>query len=399
MSRRVCIVTGARAEYGLMRGVVEGVRDCPSLTLQLVATGAHLSPEFGMTVGEIEADGIHVDERIEILLSSDTAVGVGKAMGLGLIGFSEAFARLKPDIVVLLGDRFEILAAASAALVAGLPIAHIAGGENTEGAFDEAIRHSVTKMSHLHFVAAEPYRNRVIQLGEDPERVFLVGGLGVDAINRLTLMGRAALEANLGFVFRPRNLLITFHPVTLDQEGAGGEIQALFDALDTLGPEVGLIFTLPNADTGGRALARRIEDYAAAREHAVAYPSLGQLRYLSCMAQVDAVVGNSSSALAEAPSFGIATVNIGDRQAGRLKAASVIDCAPERDAIQAALVRALSPSLRAELATVVNPYGQGGAADAIVRVLKEHSLEGVLKKRFHDVVGGEGRRVAGPANG
>lgn len=385
MSRKVCIVTGTRAEYGLLRGVMGEVARTPGLTLQSVVTGMHLSPEFGMTVREIEADGVAIDDRVELLLSSDTAVGVGKAMGLGLIGFSDTFARLRPDIVVLLGDRFEIFAAAAAALVAGLPIAHIHGGETTEGAFDEAIRHSITKMSHLHFVAAEPYRDRVIQLGEDPDRVFLVGGLGVDAIKRLTLMDRASLEESLGFAFLPRNLLITFHPVTLDDGDADAEIQALFDALDAMGPDVGLIFTLPNADTGGRALGRLIERYADARPNAVAYPSLGQLRYLSCMTVVDAIVGNSSSALAEAPSFGIPSVNIGDRQAGRLKAASVIDCAPQRDAIQAALTRALSPSLRADLAAVVNPYGDGGATEAIVRVLQEHPLEGVLKKRFRDL--------------
>ena len=385
MSRRVCIVTGTRAEYGLLRGVVEGVAEAPDLILQTVVTGTHLSPEFGMTVGEIEADGVVIDDRVEMLLSSDTAVGVGKAMGLGLIGFSDVFARLKPDVVVVLGDRFEIFAAAAAAMVAGVPLAHIHGGETTEGAFDESIRHSITKMSHLHFVAAAPYRDRVIQLGEDPDRVFLVGGLGVDAIKRLTLMDRSALEADPGVRFRSRNLLITFHPVTLDDDDADAQVQALFDALDSMGPDTGLIFTLPNADTGGRALARRIEDYAAARPNAVAYPSLGQLRYLSCMAQVDAVVGNSSSALLEAPSFGIPTVNIGDRQAGRLKAASVIDCAPQRDAIEAALARAHSPEFRKQTATAANPYGEGGASEAIVRVLQEHPLRGLLKKRFRDV--------------
>lgn len=395
MNRTVCVVTGTRAEYGLLRGVIDGIRASSDLVLQLIATGTHLAPEFGMTVREIEADGVPVDERVEILLSSDTAVGVGKAMGLGLIGFSEAFSRLKPDLVVLLGDRFEILAAAAAALVAGLPIAHIAGGETTEGAFDEAIRHSITKMSHLHFVAAAPYRDRVIQLGESPERVFLVGGLGVDAIRRLALMDRPSLQAALGFQFRPRNLLITFHPVTLDQDNAEEEVDALLDGLDALGPEVGLIFTMPNADTGGRAISRRIETYVAARDNASAYASLGQLRYLSCLAQVDAVVGNSSSALAEAPSFRIPTVNIGDRQAGRLKAASVIDCAPQRDAIHAALLHALSPRFRADLAAVVNPYGEGGAADAIVRVLEEHPLKGVLKKRFHDVAAAGGLRGQG----
>ena len=365
---------------------------------QLIVTGMHLSPEFGMTVGEIEADGVAIDDRVEMLLSSDTAVGVGKAMGLGLIGFSDAFARLKPDLVVVLGDRFEIFAAAAAALVAGLPIAHIHGGETTEGAFDEAIRHSVTKMSHLHFVAAEPYRDRVIQLGESPERVFLVGGLGVDAIKRLKPLDRQDLARRLGFEFRARNLFVTFHPATLDDGEAGDQVEALLGALDSLGEDTGLIFTLPNADTGGRAIARRIEAFAGSRPNAVAHTSLGQLGYLSCLGQVDAVVGNSSSGLIEAPTFGIGTVNIGDRQAGRLKAASVVDCAPQTDAIRTALVRVLSPAFREEIATVVNPYGEGGASEAILLTLRQHPLDGLLKKRFHDL-GLAGRETGGGSEG
>lgn len=396
MTRRICVVTGTRAEYGLLRRVIRKLEAAADIDLQLIATGMHLSPDFGMTVREIEADGVRINDRIEMLLSSDTAAGVGKSMGLGLIGFSDAFARLKPDLVVVLGDRFEIFAAAAAALVARLPIAHIHGGETTEGAFDEAIRHSVTKMSHLHFVAAEPYRDRVIQLGESPERVFLVGGLGVDAIMDLQPLDRESLARRLGFDFRARNLLVTFHPATLDDAEAGDQVAALLEALDTLGESTGLIFTLPNADTGGRTIARQIEAFANSRPNAVVHASLGQLGYLSCLGQVDAVVGNSSSGLIEAPSFGIATVNIGDRQAGRLKAASVIDCAPQADAIRAALTRALSPDFREEIASVVNPYGEGGASEAIVRILREHPLEGLLKKQFHDLAptgegaGGEG---------
>lgn len=390
MSRRICIVTGSRAEYGLLRGVIEGVRDSSILTLQLVATGMHLSPEFGLTYREIESDGFAIDERVEILLSSDTAVGVSKALGLGVIGFADAFARLKPDVVVLLGDRFEILAAAAAALFAGIPVAHIHGGETTEGAFDEAIRHSVTKMAHLHFVAAAPYANRVIQLGEAPERVFLVGGLGVDAIRRLELLNRNALERSLDFKLGERNLLITFHPVTLEEGDAAAQMQALLAALDALGPETHLIFTMPNADTGGRELARMVDAFVAGRANARSYTSLGQLRYLSCMQHVDGVVGNSSSGLIEAPSFGIGTINIGSRQTGRLKAASVIDCAPRQDAIEAALKRLFSAAFRHMLADVENPYGSGGATDEIVRALEEHPLEGLLKKRFHDIALSDG---------
>ena len=389
MTRKVCIVTATRAEYGLLRGVIEGVRDAPDLTLQLLVTGTHLSPEFGLTYREIEADGTAIDERVEILLSADTATGVAKAMGLGMIGFADAFARLQPDVVVLLGDRFEILSAAAAALVARIPIAHLHGGESTEGAFDEAFRHAVTKMAHLHFVAAEPYRRRVIQLGEAPERVFLVGGLGVDAIGRIALLDRAALEESLDFRLRERNLLVTFHPPTLDEGDAVTQVDALLEALDALGPDTALIFTMPNADNGGRAITARIEDFVRSRANARSYASLGQLRYFSLLARVDGVVGNSSSGLAEAPSFRVGTVNIGDRQDGRLSAASVIDCAPERGAIDAALATLVSDEFRASLATVVNPNGAPGAAAAIVAKLRNVALQDLLKKRFHDLAWSE----------
>jgi UDP-hydrolysing UDP-N-acetyl-D-glucosamine 2-epimerase len=385
VTRKICIVTGTRAEYGLLRGVIDGVRDAPELELQIVVTGMHLAPEFGLTVREIEADGVPIAERVEMLLSSDTAVGVTKSTGLGMIGLADAFARLRPDIVVLLGDRFEILAAASAALLAGIPVAHIHGGETTEGAFDESIRHAVTKMSHLHFVAAEPYRRRVVQLGEAPERVFVVGALGVDAIHRLQLLDRKALEESLRFENGERNLLVTFHPATLDPAQAGNQMQAMLDALDTLGPSTHLIFTMPNADTRGRELGQMIESYVAERPHARAYASLGQLRYLSAMAIADGVVGNSSSGLIEAPALGVGTVNIGDRQDGRLRAASIIDCAPQREAIDAALRRLFSDEFRETLGSE-NPYGKGGAAEAIVSVLRDHPLAGLVKKRFHDII-------------
>lgn len=385
MTRRIAIVTGTRAEYGLLRGVIEGVEREPSLQLQLLVTGMHLSPEFGLTYREIEKDGFAIAERLEILLSSDTPVGVSKAIGLGVIGFAEAFARQRPDIVVLLGDRFEIFAAATAALIAGIPIAHIHGGETTEGAFDEAIRHSVSKMAHLHFVAAEPYRNRVIQLGEAPERVFTVGGLGIDAINRVSLLDRAKFERSIDFPLGPRNLLITFHPSTLDERPDTDQMQALLDALDGLGEDVRLIFTMPNADTGGRALGDMVRRYVAARPNARAYDSLGQHRYLSAMKHVDGVVGNSSSGLAEAPSFPIGTVNIGSRQAGRLRAASVIDCSPELDNIAAALEKLFSAPFKASVERTVNPYGTGGASAKIVRALAEHDLKDITRKSFYDL--------------
>lgn len=385
MNRRICIVTGTRAEYGLLKSLIAHVADHPALEMSLVVTGAHLSPEHGLTVTEIEADGFPIADRIPILSEDDTPTGVSAAMGAATAGFGEAFARLRPDIVVLLGDRYEILAAAAAALVATIPVAHIAGGEITEGAIDESIRHAVTKLSHLHFVAADSYRLRVIQLGEDPARVFTVGGLGSEAAKTLDLLDRAELEDSLGLSLGTRSLLVTFHPPTLDPGQAAAQMRAMLDALDRLGEDVALIFTMPNADAGGRALAAQLHAFAADRTNARVFDSLGQLRYLSAMAQVNGVVGNSSSGLAEAPSFGIGTVNIGDRQDGRLRAASVIDCAPETDAIHAALVRLLSPEFAAVAQAAENPYAKGDASQAIVEVLADHPLEGLVRKRFHDL--------------
>lgn len=384
MSRKICVVTGTRADYGCLRWVMEGIRAADGLELQIIATGMHLSPEFGLTYREIERDGFVIDRKVEMLLSSDTPAGVSKSMGLGLMGFGDAFEQLQPDLVLVLGDRFEIFAAAAAAMVARLPLAHLHGGETTEGAIDEAIRHSITKMSHLHFVAAEEYRQRVVQLGEVPERVFLVGGLGIDNIKRLELMDRAALEASLDFKLGPKNLLVTFHPVTLEKSTAGVQMAELLVALDVL-EDTHLIFTMPNADTDGRILIAMIEQFVAARPHARAYTSLGQLRYLSCIRQVDGVVGNSSSGLAEVPSFHKGTVNIGDRQRGRLKAESVIDCSPERESIAGALRTLYSPEFQAQLATVRNPYGEGGASEKVVRVLQEYPLDTLLKKTFYDL--------------
>ncbi|MES2715829.1 MAG: UDP-N-acetylglucosamine 2-epimerase [Pseudomonadota bacterium] len=384
MTRKVCIVTGTRAEYGLLRALALAIRETPGLQLQLLVTGSHLSPEFGLTYREIEADGLAIDAKVEMLLSADTASATAKSMGLGMIGFGDAFERLRPDLVLLLGDRFEILAAASAALVACVPVAHLHGGETTEGAFDESIRHAVTKMAHLHFVAAADYRRRVIQLGESPDRVFQVGGLGVDAIQRLRLLDRATLEQAIGFALGPRNLLVTFHPVTLEAQGAEHQMRELLAALDGLA-DTHLIFTMPNADSGSRVLARLVDDFVATRQHARAYASLGQLRYLSCLQLVDGVVGNSSSGLIEAPTLGIGTVNIGDRQRGRLRAPAVIDCAPERGAILAAIGRLYTPEFRRLAQARANPYGQGGAVEKIVHVLQHHPLDGILKKSFHDL--------------
>ena len=384
MNRTICVVTGSRADYGLLRPVMEEIRAADGCALQVIATGMHLSPEFGRTYREIEADGFRIDRRVEMLLSADTATATAKSMGLGMIGFADALSELSPDLLVVLGDRFEILSAVAAALVARIPVAHLHGGETTEGAFDEALRHSITKMSHLHFVAAEEYRRRVIQLGEQPERVLLVGGLGVDCIKRVSLMGREELERELGVELGGRALLITFHPATLDDADAGHQMDELLAALDEL-YDTQLIFTMPNADTGGRALLALVESFVAGRPNARAFTSLGQRRYLSCLQFVDGVVGNSSSGLAEVPSFGKGTINIGERQRGRLKADSVIDTSAERGAIRDAIARLYSTEFRARLPGVRNPYGEGGAAAAIVRVLQSHPLEGILRKSFHDL--------------
>lgn len=384
MTRKICVVTGTRAEFGLLRWVMQEVRDTPGLELQVIATGMHLSPEFGLTYREIEQGGFSIDAKVEMLLSADTATGVTKSMGLGLIGFADAYAGLKPDLIVVLGDRFEIFAAAAASLIADIPLAHLHGGETTEGAFDEAIRHSITKMSHLHFVAAEDYRRRVIQLGEQPDRVFLVGGLGIDAIKRIALMDREALEASIDFKLGRKNLLVTFHPVTLESQSSAQQMGELLAALGQL-EDTHLIFTMPNADTGSRELAGMVDAFVATRPNSRAYSSLGQLRYLSCMKLVDGVVGNSSSGLAEAPSMAVGTINIGDRQRGRLQATSVIDCVSEQKAILDAMGKLYSADFRQALPTTVNPYGNGGASEKIVRVLKDYPLEGILKKSFYDL--------------
>ncbi len=381
--KKICVVTGTRAEYGLLYWLMKEIDADPELALQLIVTGMHLSPEFGLTYKEVEKE-FRIDKKIEMLLSSDTPVGISKSMGLAQISFAEAFEEMKPDIVVLLGDRYEIFSAASAALIARIPIAHLHGGETTEGAFDESIRHSITKMAHLHFTAAEEYRRRVIQLGEHPDRVFNVGGMGIENIKRLNLLSKEAFEQSIDFKLGTKNLLITFHPVTLEESTAKEQFQALLDAIDTL-DETRIIFTKANSDTDGRIINHMIDEYVAKNPaKAIGFTSLGQLRYLSALQFVDAVVGNSSSGLLEAPSFKIATVNIGDRQKGRLKASSVIDCAPRKSALLDALARVYSDDFQKNLAHTLNPYGDGKASTQIVGILKKAKFAPLLKKSFYD---------------
>jgi GDP/UDP-N,N'-diacetylbacillosamine 2-epimerase (hydrolysing) len=384
MTRKICVITGTRAEYGLMRWIMQGIKDDPTLSLQIIATGMHLSPEFGLTYRELENDGFQIDRKVEMLTSSDTPVGIAKSMGLGLIGFADALNDLRPDLIVVLGDRFEIFAAVAAALVARIPVAHLSGGETTEGAFDEAFRHSITKMSHLHFVGAEEYRRRVIQLGEQPDRVFLVGGLGIDSIKRMKLLDRTELEASLDFKLGQKSLLITFHPVTLEHSTATDQMAELLLALAEL-KDTQLIFTMPNADTDGRALMKMVEQFVSQHANARAFVSLGQLRYLSAIAHVDGVVGNSSSGLAEVPSFKKGTINIGDRQRGRLQAASVINCEPTKSEIVTALKTLYAPDFQASLSQSTNPYGEGGASELIVGTIKDCVLDGIAKKKFNDL--------------
>ncbi len=382
--RKICVVTGTRAEYGLLQGVMQGIAKASDLSLQIIATGMHLSPEFGLTYTEIEKDGFIIDHKVEMLVSSDTSVGIAKSMGLGMIGFADALHKLKPDILLVLGDRFEILAAVSAALVARIPVAHLHGGETSEGAYDESIRHAITKMSHLHFVAAEAYRQRVLQLGENPSHVWNVGGLGVDNINRLQLMDRHELEAVLDFKLGKKNLLITFHPVTLENSTVTEQMNALLSALEKL-TDTYLIFTFPNADAGGYVIMELLQSFAVEHSNAKVFTSLGQLRYLSCIRHVDGVVGNSSSGLLEVPSFRKGTINIGDRQLGRLKAKSVIDCRPNTFEITAALELLYSYDFQTLLKEVESPYGIGGASEKIVEHLRQVSLDGIIKKHFYDL--------------
>ena len=383
MNRKICVITGSRAEYGLLRWVMQGIKDEPSLTLQIIATGMHLSPQFGNTYQEIEGDGFVIDRKVQMLTGSDTPVGIAKSMGNGMIGFADALNELKPDLLVVLGDRFEIFSAVSAALVAQIPVAHIHGGELTEGNFDDALRHSITKMSHLHFVAAEEYRNRVIQLGESPDRVFNVGGLGVDNIARTKLLGKEELERDLQFKFQQRNLLVSFHPVTLEPDSGIKQMTELLHALNAF-PNIGLIFTMPNADTGGLWIADQIEIYVKSRTNAVSFTSLGAKRYISVMACIDGVIGNSSSGLLEAPSLRVGTVNVGDRQRGRIQAESVISCEPNRIAIQEAIIKLLSIEFQGKVQKVVSPFGTVGACDAIVEIIKTLPQENLLIKKFYN---------------
>jgi UDP-hydrolysing UDP-N-acetyl-D-glucosamine 2-epimerase len=384
--RKICVITGSRSEYGLLYPLLKKIQDDADLELQLVVTGMHLSSEFGLTYQEIEQDGFHIDEKIETVLSSDSAVAIGKSMGLGLIGFSETLARLQPDIVVVLGDRYEILVAAQAAMILSIPIAHIHGGELTEGAVDESIRHAMTKMSHLHFVSTPEYKKRVIQLGEQPERVFHVGAMGIDNILNQDLLDLARFEESINFQLGDINFLVTYHPVTLSNLSSEYLINELFLALEQF-PNATVIFTKPNSDADGRIISYKIDEFVAKNiDKRVAYTSLGKLRYLSALQHVDVIIGNSSSGIIEVPVFNIPTVNIGSRQTGRLKGPSIIDCGDEHLEIVQAITTAISESFRNNLLHQTSSiYGDGNATQRIIDVLREVDLTILLRKKFYDL--------------
>lgn len=385
--RKVCVITGTRAEFGLLHHTIKAIEEDKDLQLQLIATGMHLSPEFGLTYKDIENAGFTIDKKIEILLSSDTPVGISKSMGLAMISFSEAFAELKPDIILVLGDRFEIFSAVSAAMIARIPVAHCHGGEATEGLIDEAIRHSITKMSQIHFCATEIYKKRIIQLGETPNKVFNIGALALENILKLKLLSKEDFETSINFKLDKKyTFLVTFHPVTLEKATSAVQTQQLLNALDKI-DNCKIIFTKSNSDTDGRIVNQMIEEYVAKNSSkAVCFTSLGQLRYLSALQYVDAMIGNSSSGIVEAPSFKIATVNIGDRQRGRIMAESVIQCDSSSQDIEAAINKAISSEFKTLLKTVENPFkGVDAPSEEIVKVLKSIDLEDILKKPFYDL--------------
>ena len=385
LKRKICIVTGSRAEYGLLYWLMKEIQEDSSLDLQIIATGMHLSPEFGLTYEAIIEDGFSIDAKVEMLLSSDTAVGISKSLGLGVIGFADALARLEPDIIVVLGDRFEILAAAQVALISRVPIAHISGGEVTEGAIDDSIRHAITKMALFHFVGAESYRKRVIQLGEAPERVINSGNVGLDNTKRLNLLSLAELEKQLKFSLEGGYFLVTYHPETLGKADPAEVMDELCAALDQF-PDKKIIMTKSNADSGGRKLGEKVDSFAKLHPKQIyACASLGQLRYLSAMDHCDVVIGNSSSGIVEAPAMHKPTVNVGNRQSGRLKADSIIDCAEDRLSIQRAIEQALSSEFSSIVRNTRSLYGDCNASIRIKDFLKQADFSKQISKKFYDI--------------
>ena len=385
--KRIGIMTGTRAEYGLLKSLMQEINKDNDLELYLIVSGMHLSPEFGMTYKEIEEDGFEINAKVEMLLSSDSPAGISKSIGLGVIGFADEFQRADLDMLILLGDRYEALSAAISAMVMRIPIAHLHGGELTEGAIDEGIRHSITKMSYLHFTSTEEYRRRVIQLGENPERVFCVGAIGVENIKKINLMTKEELERSIHFEIDENTVIVTYHPVTLENNTVEEQFLNLLEVLDR-NPKIRMIFTKANADTNGRIVNELIDKYVAQNsERACAFMSLGQKRYLSALKYCRIVIGNSSSGIIEAPSFGKPIINIGDRQKGRICADSVINCGYTQQEIQQAMETALTKEFENKASNCRNPYEKENTAANIISVIKDYLLNDKikLKKGFYDI--------------
>ena len=383
--KKICVVTGSRAEYGLLYWVMKYIKSEKNLKLQLIVTGMHLAPEFGKTINKILEDKFKVDRKVKMLLPGDTPVHITKSVGLGMSGFAEALKDLKPNLLLVLGDRFELICATYSALIARIPVAHFNGGELTEGAIDEATRHSITKMSHLHFVANEVYKKRVIQLGENPKSVFNVGGTGIDNINKLKLLKKNQIESILNIKLKSKNILVTFHPVTLEISTAKKQFNELLRALKK-NDDINLIFTKPNADTDGRVIIKQIEKFVKENKNrSYHFTSLGQLNYLSLLKYVDGVIGNSSSGLLEVPTYKKGTINIGDRQKGRLQSSSIINCKPNYKSIIKAINILYSKKFQKKLKKTINPYGKGGASKKAVNILKKINLKKIIKKRFYNI--------------
>jgi GDP/UDP-N,N'-diacetylbacillosamine 2-epimerase (hydrolysing) len=385
-NKKICFITGSRAEYGLLQLLIKKVNSDKDLKLQIIATGMHLSERFGYTFKEIEEDGFFIDSKVEMLQSSDSELDLVKAISVGMEGFSKVIAKLKPDLIIVLGDRFEIFAAVISATILRIPIAHIHGGETTEGSFDESFRHSITKMSHLHFTSTEDSYKRVLQLGEDPDRVFNVGAIGVEKIKLTALLSKTVFEKSIKFSLGKKNLLITFHPVTLEKSAPELQFQELLNSLDKL-ENTNLFFTKSNADVGGSAINKMIDDFVIkSPKNRISFKSMGYLRYLSALQFVDGVIGNSSSGLIEVPSFKIGTVNIGDRQLGRIKPISVIQCKPYSSDIERAIKILFSKNFRDSIETLKNPYYQPNTSTNILKAIKEYPINNVLKKKFYNIL-------------
>ena len=388
--KKICILTATRAEFGLLKPIIEKLKNINEFDVRIVVTGMHLSPEFGLTYQEIEANGMEIDRKIEILLSADTPSSVSKSMGLAIISFADYFSELQPDLLLVLGDRYESLAVAIVAMNARIPIAHLYGGDISEGAVDDVVRHAITKMSYLHFTATEDHRRRVIQMGESPDRVFFVGAMSVENSRNVKRLTREELQKEIGFYWKQdteKMAVVTFHPVTLEDSTAKQQVQNLLDALDAF-KFLKIIFTKANADTGGRIINQMIDEYAEKHpEKCKVFTSLGQVRYLSAIAVADVVIGNSSSGLSEVPTFHVPTVNIGDRQRGRMCGKTVISCGTEEQNIREAVSMALSDQFRELISDAENPYGKEGTSDAIVDIIAEYLKKNAfeLKKSFFDV--------------